>query len=272
MAPRTLSLLAVLFLPLTAASEVQWADALDIDFSYRNSARLGVNQAWDLRLGAGLEYEPTYQGSDRSESELDPFIIAAYRADWGNVFLTGGGVGFSRMLSERIGVFAQLEMEDVRELDDDQRLAGLGSQDEELELEIVGKYFMGPLTLGVSIAPATGDKGVVWFAGADYHWRMVDERLFLSLGSDLSGSSKDNQQTDFGITSAQSLASGYPEYSPGGGLKSLGLSFAAEYELNQHWYVYAQADYERLLGDVADSPIVFDENNIEAGLGVFYRF
>ncbi|MEM7276768.1 MAG: MipA/OmpV family protein [Pseudomonadota bacterium] len=269
---RILSLLSVFLVPLTAASEIQWADALDIDFSYRNSARLEANRTWDFRLGAGIEYEPTYQGSDRSDSEVDPFVIAAYRADWGNVFLTGGGVGFSRMLSKQIGIFVQLEMEDVREIDDDQRLAGLGNQDEELELEIVGKYFMGPLTLGISVAPATGDKGVVWFAGADYHWRLADERLFLSLGADLSGSSKDNQQTDFGITPAQSLASGYREYSPDGGLKSLGLSFAAEYEVNRQWYLYAQADYERLLGDVADSPIVFDENNVEVGLGVFYRF
>lgn len=269
---RLFVLIAVFALPIGAYSQTQWPEALDIDLSYRNSAGLDADQNWDFRIGAGVEREPTYQGSDRSDTELDPFVVAAYRADWGNVFLTGSGLGFSRLLTERVGIFLQLEMEDTREVDDDPRLAALGDQDEELELELVAKYFAGPLTLGASVAPATGDKGVVWFVGADYHWRVVNERLFFSIGADISGSSKDNQQTDFGITASQSLASGFQEYSPGGGLKSWGLSLSAEYEMNRRWYLYAQAEYERLLGDVADSPIVFSENNVEAGIGVFYRF
>ena len=269
---RSHCLLFLLALPVSAFSDVPWPDSLDVDLSYRNSAVLETGQNWDFRLGAGIEWEPTYQGSDRSDSEASPFVVAAYRADWGNVFLAGGGLGFSRMLNERFGVFLQLEMEDTRDVSDDPRLAGLGNQDEELELEIVGRYFMGPLTIGASVAPATGDKGLVWFVGGDYHWRLVDERLFMSLGADLSGSTKDNQRTDFGITREQSLASGFPEYTPDGGLKSFGVGVVAEYQLNRRWFMYAEVDYERLLGDVADSPIVFDKDNVEAGIGFFYRF
>ena len=69
-----------------------------------------------------------------------------------------------------------------------------------------------------------------------------------------------------------SAASGFPVYSPEGGLKSFGLNLAMEYQLNRRWYLHAGIDYERLLGDVADSPIVFDENNVEASIGFFYRF
>ena len=272
MKTRWTSILPLIGIASSAAADTSWTDYLDVDLNYRHSARLDAGQRWDFRLGLGAESEPTYQGSDSNDTELDVLLIGAYRADWGNVFLSGGGLGYSRMLSPGFGIALQLEAEDTREIEDDSRLAGLGNQDEELELEIIGRYFRGPLSIGGSVAPATGDKGIVWFVGGAYNWKMDDDRLFVTLGADLSGSTKDNQQTDFGITQAQSDASGFPVYSPGGGLKSFGVNLDAEYAVSDRWYLYAGLDYERLLGDVADSPIVFDENNVEVSAGFFYRF
>ena len=255
--------------------ESSWPEYLDVDLSYRHSARLEPGQRWDFRLGASIEREPTFQGSSASETEVDPFVLIAYRAGWGNVFLTGGGLGYSKMLTNSFGIQLQLEAEDTREESDDARLMGLGDQEEEVELETVASYFLGPWKLGGSVAVASGDKGIVWFVGGGYTWQSADERLFLTLGADLSGSDKDNQQTDFGITPAQSSASGYPVYEPGGGLKSFGINLNADYGLNNRWFLYGEIDYERLLGDVADSPLVQQggsENNVEAGVGFYYRF
>ncbi len=268
------SLLALVLLAVagSACAEAEWPEHLDVDLSYRNSASMVGRGRWDLRLGAGVEREPTYQGSDRSTTETDPFLIAAYRADWGNLFLSGDGLGYSRVFGRRFGLMLRLEQEDTREVDDDARLAGLGSQDEELELEIVGRYFSGPWSLGLSVAPATGDKGVVWFVAGTYTWRALNDRLFLTVGTDLSGSDGKNQRTDFGITPAQSLTSGFPEYTPNGGLKSFGVNINAEYRLGESWFLYADLDFERLLGDVADSPIVFDDRNVEASVGIVFRF
>ncbi|MGI9270583.1 MAG: MipA/OmpV family protein [Woeseiaceae bacterium] len=261
-----------LLLSAPAHSDVLWPDALDVDLNYRNSARLEPDQSWDFRLGVGLESEPTYQGSDKSDTEVDPYFVGAYRAAWGNMFLSGGGLGYSRMLTDDFGIVLQLEAEDTREVEDDPRLAGLGDQDEELELEITARYLRGNWFAGGSVAVATGDKGVVWFLGGGYTWRIADDRLFVRIGADISGSTADNQRTDFGITQIQSDASGYPVYTPDGGLKSFGLNVNAEYQLNQRWYLYGQIDYENFLGDVADSPLVLDESNVEFGAGLFFRF
>ena len=99
----------------------------------------------------------------------------------------------------------------------------------------------------------------------------------MSVHSDISGSNKDNQQTDFGITATEAANSvfGYPEYSPGGGLKSFGLRIHADYRLTDKWFVSGGIDFERLLGDVADSPLVTmggSENNYEIGISVYYKF
>lgn len=256
----------------SAHAQPHWPANLDVDLNYRNSAVLDAGNRWDVRLGAGLEHEPTYQGSDESETELSPILLVAYRGSWGNLFLAGDGLGYSRMLTDRLGIQLQLELEDTREVEDDERLAGLGDQDEELELEIGGRYFIGPYSLDAAVAFATGEKGVVWFVGGSRTWRAADDRLFVTLRADLSGSDEKNQQTDFGITPEQSDASGFPVYTPGGGLKSFGVGLGAEYQLSDRWFLHVDVDYERLLGDVADSPIVFDENNIEAAIGVLYRF
>ncbi|MEM7276795.1 MAG: MipA/OmpV family protein [Pseudomonadota bacterium] len=271
MTSRLTFLLVVFILNQPLHAEPAWPEQLDFDLNYRNSAGVG-DQRWDIRLGAGFEREPTYQGSDRSSTEVQPLLIAGYKFDWGNLFFSGGGLGFSRRFGNNFGLQLQLESEDTREIDDDQRLAGLGDQDEELELEVNGRYFLGPYTVDAAVAIATGDKGVVWFVGGSRTWRTSSERLFLTLRTDLSGSSQENQQTDFGITDSQSLASGFPVYTAGGGLKSLGLGLSAEYQLSDRWFLVATADFERLLGDVADSPIVFDDNNIEAGISFLYRF
>ncbi len=267
-----LLLLTTIFGLAPAQGEVLWPDALDIDLNFRNSARLTPGQSWDFRLGVGLENEATYQGSDKTETEIGPYFVGAYRASWGNVFLTGGGVGFSRMLTDNFGVVLQLEAEDTREVNDDSRLTGLGNQDEEIELEVTARYLLGNWSAGASVAAATGDKGIVWFFGGGHTWRIMDDRLFISVNTDISGSTADNQRTDFGVTQVQSDASGYPVYTPDGGLKSFGVSFDTEYQLNKRWFLYGQLDYERLLGDVADSPLVFDDNNIEIGAGFLFRF
>ena len=205
------------------------------------------------------------------------FFLAAYRADWGNLYLAGDGLGYSRLFDNSFAINLQLEQEDTREIDDDDRLIGLGDQDEELELEISGRYFKGPWNLDASVAFATGDKGMVWFVGGGRHWRLMNDRMFVSLSADLSGSNADNQQTDFGITAEQSQNSiiGLPEYTADGGLKSFGVRFALDYRLSGNWFLSANADAERLLGDVADSPLVDligSKNNYEYGLGIYYRF
>ncbi|MEM7364742.1 MAG: MipA/OmpV family protein [Pseudomonadota bacterium] len=251
-----------------------WRDHLDIDLTYRSSAVLEGDRHLDVRLGANVETEPTYQGSDTRTSEVGVFGVVAWREDWGNLFLTGDGLGYSRIIADQFGLLINVEQEDTRELDDDTRLAGLGSQSQELEVEIEGTWFNGPWSVGGAVATATGDKGTVWFVGAGHSWRPRNGS-FLTLRFDLSGSSADNQQTDFGITEQQSLGTGYRVFTPGGGLKSAGVSFSFDHQLSRRLFLRGDVSVERLLGDVADSPLVSDIGNrhqIEGSVGVYYRF
>ena len=177
----------LLILAPLASAQPKWPKQLDVDLGFRNSASLAVEQHWDVRLGLGIESEPTYQGSDKTRTELDPLVVLAYRADWGNLFLSGEGIGYSKLLTERFAIAVQLEAEDTREIEDDKRLLGLGISKRNLNSKLPAGIFWAHSRSVDSVAPATGDKGIVWFVGGTYTWQAADERLFVTVGADLSG-------------------------------------------------------------------------------------
>jgi outer membrane protein len=80
----------------------------------------------------------------------------------------------------------------------------------------------------------------------------------------------------FGVTSAQSPASGLPVYSAAGGLYSYGIGGTAILPLDRdnRWSAVLFASYERLTGDAASSPLVQlrgSEDQATLGLFVSYR-
>ena len=83
----------------------------------------------------------------------------------------------------------------------------------------------------------------------------------------------------FGIDSGASASSGLPFYRPSGGVKSaavgLGGVVSLRGDLRKGFAVGAKLQYQRLLGDFADSPIVAmrgDPNQFSAAMGLAYTF
>lgn len=86
-------------------------------------------------------------------------------------------------------------------------------------------------------------------------------------------------RTYFGVDRAASAASGLPAYSPGGGIKSvsfgLGSLVSLRGDLRKGFAVGALLNYEKLVGDVARSPLVAmrgSANQFSGALGVVYTF
>jgi outer membrane protein len=83
----------------------------------------------------------------------------------------------------------------------------------------------------------------------------------------------------FGIDGDAGTASGLPLYRPGGGLKSgsvsLGGAVSLAGDLRHGWAIGAKLNFQRLLGEFADSPIVVlrgDPNQFSAAMGLAYTF
>jgi outer membrane scaffolding protein for murein synthesis (MipA/OmpV family) len=118
------------------------------------------------------------------------------------------------------------------------------------------------------------DSGDLFSVGGSYRFRPT-ERLRLGVIAAATYASDRYNQTFFGIDAAGAAASGLPAYKAGSGIRDVGVTLTANYEIGANWGIAGVASYRQLLGDAADSPIVAregDANQLSFGIGISYRF
>lgn len=236
-----------------------------------------ANTGWHFDAFIGVESEPTYAGSDDNETELDGDARAFYRTTMGHRwFLSVGEVGGIYALSDHTQVIAFLEYEEAREADEAPELRLLDEVESTLEGQLGVFHRWGTTYAGLVLQPDLLDrgKGFVWFVAAGKDWQIGDNTR-LSISADLSGADSTHMRTEFGITEAEALRSGYPAYRPESGLKSASLAVRSEYRWNSDWSVLLSVEMEHYLSEASDSPLLADEgadNTFELGLSLRYQF
>jgi MipA family protein len=80
----------------------------------------------------------------------------------------------------------------------------------------------------------------------------------------------------FGITQAQSTASGLPVYNAGAGWQAVGAGTQLKYRFNPTWTTYVFIEYDKLVGVTASSPVVTgpggSSNQWTMSIGLTYSF
>jgi outer membrane protein len=133
-------------------------------------------------------------------------------------------------------------------------------------------------TAGAS-AWALGDASGVyngWTGGLNaYVTQPVAKPLTLAGGAAFTYGSENYMDEYFGVTPADSLASGLPVHAPGSGVRDARAWAVAVLHLSQQWHLGVGAMHARLLGDAADSPLVSQEgskNQWVYGAGFLYAW
>jgi outer membrane scaffolding protein for murein synthesis (MipA/OmpV family) len=218
-----------------------------------------------LSIGAGLGYSPAYPGS--GDMEFGP--SATFRFDFvrfpnGLTFGSSQSVGFE----EGFGLRGSGRYIGARKSADHPELAGLNDVDWTLELGMgVGYERSNYRVFGDVRYGFHGHEGFVGQIGGDLIARPV-EGLTLRFGPRVDFGDSNYSNAYFGITPAESLASGLPAYSAGSGLVSAGLEFNAIYQFNPRWGIQGRVRWNRLLGDVADSPITLQGDDDQLSISV----
>jgi MipA family protein len=237
-------------------------------------ALAGVARAEDDRpfvfsgmLGAG--YAPTYEGSDRSEaSGLIDFNVSF--AD-GRFFAGTRGIGYAPVLTEAMSLKVALGYGGGRDVKDDSvSLRGLGDIADEALGIVSAEYRVGQISFGADLM-AGDDYGVTADLKLATGFEISDR---ITLGGEVGVTYADvtHAQRYFGVTAAQSAASGKAVYAAGSGLKSAGVGLSASFAMTEATSVEFGAHYDELMGDAADSPITRDKAQASAFLGVSTRF
>lgn len=238
-----------------------------------------ATQGWHFDIGAGLEYEPGYPGSDEYSTEPDVFARAVYSTQQGHrFFITPGTIGGIYSFTPDTQFVAFLEFEEEREVDDDPALIGLDVIDSTIEGQFVLAHRFGNKQAFVVLQPdLTGDanKGLVWFVGVGYDTFLSDNNWRFATTLDLSGADAEHMNTEFGISTDESLRTGYASYQPGAALKSATLGLQLEYQITPRLSLLGNLETEYYLSEAADSPLIDIEGNeigIEASLLLRWEF
>jgi MipA family protein len=265
-----------MILPVAAAAEGGLVGTV-VDVM-RSWSLTSVPGDWTIILGVDGKAVPSFEGS--SNLEIDPIPVFQARPTGKSIasrfrsVRDSSGIALVRADGFYFGPVAKFIK--ARKEADHEELRGLGDVDWTLEVGVFAEYWPTDWLRGrIEVRRGFhGHEGFVADISSDLVLSLM-ERWTLSGGPRLQLADTAATTPYFGIDLAQSLASGLPVHDANGGLRSIGAGMQLRYQWNRQWAARAYAEYDRLMGDAASSPLVTERgspNQLRFGLGVTYSF
>lgn len=219
-------------------------------------------------IGIGAGYAPAYQGSDKYRVMPLPVIDIA----WGPFFANfRNGIGVNAVDTEHVTIGASVAMMPGYRGKDAPK--GIGK----LSFGAGARGFMSlkaagfVATIGATKGFVGGTKGVIADASLS---RPVSVSSRFMLIPTIAASWADRKHNDrfFGVSAAQSRASGLRQFRPGSGFNDVSAMLSVQYRLTDRVSLGATGGVTTLLGKVKDSPIVAHKTQPLGFLSLSYRF
>lgn len=264
---------AVTALNLTAAHAEEEAPLFPLPFTPDFTHGSG----WGVALGAGVEYETAYAGSDEYEFGLDPAVAIQWRT--GNHLFSWEGLELSWTTRQKDQWYFQVELgfDGEREEDDsdDGRLNGLDERDDEFTGSGEVRYaFDGEWRnyVGTRISVGNSDFGTLafLFAGHRFGARQDGGGTEVFLYAKLADSN--NLNREFGVSPSEAARSGLAETDLDAGYRSTGLRVVDRRFVSEHVQIFSGLELEYYSSDVRDSPIAREDFAAEIELAMIYQF
>lgn len=247
-APHRLGLIVTLTAAVTAVAIPATAQERSLNFA----------------LLGGIEAVPDYPGS-KAHSVVPDLGFTFGALKWGR---TEFGDGIGAPPDNGFALRGAFKVQGSRKAADHPELAGLTDIDTTIELGL-GVSYQRPtwLAFGEVRKGFGGHDGMIGTFGADLITR-PSERWTLSVGPRVQVGNSAYASTFFGVTSAESLASGFSPFVADGGVLGAGITIDTIYSVDGNWALETRVSYEKLMNDAADSPIVAAGSDDQWTIGV----
>jgi outer membrane scaffolding protein for murein synthesis (MipA/OmpV family) len=230
---------------------------------------------WRVVLGAAAETQPVYAGAQAYRVQGGPVINIQYSdiafASTGD----GIGVNFLRGDHYRIGAAIAYDF-GRRERDDYTNLRGMGDISAAPVAKLFATYVLSkefPLILRLDARQiAGGANGTVGDVGMYMPLPGSSKKFVMFAGPSVTLATHRYLQSEFGVTPAQSLASGHPVFDAHAGIESVGGGFSATRFLTDHWLINMDAAFTKLKGSPNVSPITESGTQLEFAVSVDYQW
>lgn len=224
-----------------------------------------------IRIGVIGGVAPEYQGSDEYELSYAPNIYIVWH-DF--LFIKGRKLGIQAFNSTHFYGGAFVRYTGGRS-DNNDGLEALGDISRTFTSGAYLNYRYEGIRLKTEVRHDFFEEGHATLLIASLSSRIPWRDPLFQLSVETTWASKEYMNTFFGISRFQSMQSGLAQFDANSGIRDVSFNLGTAYKFDEHWSVSAQAIYQHLLGDAADSPIVRDvgsENNFILGLGLNYTF
>jgi outer membrane protein len=259
--------IAALTLPMAAS-------AADMDSRFKAPP---ADYDWTITVGIEGKVEPIFLGSKDFTVRPNPLFDIRRYGTPERFRAPRDGISFALFEGSnfQIGPVGQIRI-GRRESDDPAALRGLGNVPWAGEIGAFAEYWFVPwLRARAEVRQGvTGHHGLVADLTADAVVP-VTPQLTLSGGPRATLVTAAANQPYFSINDIQSIASGLPVYSAGGGLRSVGAGAQARYFWTPQLATHVFVEYDRLTDGAADSPLVTQRgspNQVTIGFGVTRSF
>lgn len=237
---------------------------------YRSPVQQGVTQGGSA--GFALVSGREYLGSDESRTMLVP----TFDYQWANgVFLGAGnglGINLSRHPEHNYGL--RLTADFGRDDNRSAALTGMGDIRARPEIGGFANFRLADgWVLASSVRYGAGDdrKGLVVDLGLNMS-HPLSPSLRLNVGVATAWANRAWTQSYFGVNTQQAANSGYASFNPSAGLRDVRFGVALNYAIAPNWSLIGGLSFNRLLGDVKDSPIVRERSSVTGVVSTSYRF
>ncbi|MDZ4790237.1 MAG: MipA/OmpV family protein [Hyphomicrobiales bacterium] len=234
-----------------------------------------VADVWVVTIGGYVVGQPDYEGSDDHEAAFKPIFNITRKGSKEYLDLPDDAGGFAIVDRGGFRFGPAFGFRDERDRGDNKDLRGLNEVDFTFELGVFAEYWPTEnfRTRVELLQGLNGHEGFLANFSAD---AVVNRGAWtFTAGPRLTAVSSEYQEEYFSVSAAESVASGLNQFDAEGGLHSAGVTVSASYQFSDRLALKAYAEYDRLLDDASDSPIVDDrgsEDQFAIGIGAAYKF
>jgi MipA family protein len=223
-------------------------------------------------VGASVIAAYEYQGSDKRRTLVLPVVDYQWANGWFAGITNGIGYNFSDSPQMQYGL--RLTADQGRNESRASTLRGMGDVDGAAEGGAFFNYSLPQglvLTSSVRYGAGNNSKGLVVDLGASYSTEIAP-KWHMAAGAGITLANAHYMQSFFGVTRAQSAASGYTVHTTGSGTLDVRAHVALTYSIDQKTSVTAALSTSRLLGDAADSPLSRKQASESGVLAITHAF
>lgn len=224
-----------------------------------------------VTLGLGLFNVARYLGSDERRYRAMPMLHAVWSNGW---FASAHSFGYNFSKQPFIGYGLRMSADFGRKESASTALTGLG--DVGARAEAGGFFDFSPsksvrLSTGVRYGSGPDRKGALLDLGANYRIPLTDDQN-IALGVSATYANSYYMQSFYGVTTAQSAASGYAVYSPSAGIRDMNLNARHTYKIDSRWNIVTGVTFGKLGSNIKAAPITRSSSHNSAMVAVNYTF